>query len=225
MCPRCGGRVRPPDLMHTEWRCSSCGSVQPLHVAARVNADVLAAVYEHKRRFDDMDDPGAAMWCPWPLPPQWTVTGVGWAGDDRHAPTATAIAISGPVPFASGPADVVFVAEQPGVGLGAALGGLGALDPGPSLSEHVAQRGPDAKVRVSGHPTPLWTVPCGPDCVVYVGEARANWVYAIAWPPAAGYLLADGISLHDLFEELPNELVYGADSGRLRPSPVDVTHF
>jgi hypothetical protein len=56
---------------------------------------------------------------------------------------------------------------------------------------------------------------------VYVGEARALWLYVIAWPAAAGYLLAEGINLHDLAESVPSELVYGADSGRLRPASVN----
>ncbi len=45
---------------------------------------------------------------------------------------------------------------------------------------------------------------------MYVGEARAMWLYAIAWPAPAGYLLADGIVLHDLVDSLPSELVFGA---------------
>jgi hypothetical protein len=142
---------------------------------------------------------------------------VGWAGDDRRAPRATALVVSGPVPFGFGPADVVFVAEELGVGLGAGLGGLAGLDPGPALSTLVATSAPHAKVRVGRHPTPLWAVVGGAGRSVYVGEARAAWLYAIAWPPAAAYLLADGITLHDLASSLPSELVYGADSGRLRP--------
>jgi hypothetical protein len=61
----------------------------------------------------------------------------------------------------------------------------------------------------------LWAVPSGVDRSVYVGEARAMWLYVIAWPAAAGYLLADGIELHDLAEAQPSELVFGAPSRRL----------
>jgi hypothetical protein len=46
------------------------------------------------------------------------------------------------------------------------------------------------------------------------------WLYAVAWPAAAAYLLLDGLRLHDLAESLPAELVFGADSGRVRPRPV-----
>ena len=38
------------------------------------------------------------------------------------------------------------------------------------------------------------------------------WLYAIAWPASAGYLLAEDVVLHDLTEWTPPELVYGAPS-------------
>jgi hypothetical protein len=218
--------------MDAQWRCSICGPVAPLSVAPRVGAEVLAALRERLRPPVDAtsipresEDP-VPLWCPWPLPTGWTVTGAAWAGDDRRPPRATALAISGPAPFSTGPADIVFVAEELGVGLGSGLGGLRtveatpALDAGPELIEAVAHTAPQAKVRADGHPTPLWAVPAGPDRSVHVGEARAMWLYAIAWPPAAAYLLLDGIKLHDLGDSVPAELVYGADSARLHPVPV-----
>ncbi len=210
--------------MNAQWRCSTCGPVAPLSVAPRVNGEVLATLCGRIRRHDgaglkDAVERPVPLWCPWPLPTGWTVTGVGWTGDDRAAPRATALTVSGPVPFSAGPADVVFVAEELGVGLGAGLAGLGHVDAGPALPDAVAKTPPEAKVRADGHPTPLWAVAGGPDRSVHVGEARTMWIYAIAWPPAAAYLLADDIRLHDLAESLPGELVYGADSGRLRPVP------
>lgn len=42
------------------------------------------------------------------------------------------------------------------------------------------------------------------------------WLYAIAWPASAGYLLAEDVALHDLTERVPPELVYGAPSPYLR---------
>jgi hypothetical protein len=38
---------------------------------------------------------------------------------------------------------------------------------------------------------------------------------AVAWPPAAGYLLADDLALADLTDWLPPEIVYGAPCERL----------
>jgi hypothetical protein len=215
--------VRPPDLMNTQWRCPTCGPVAPLSVAPRVNAEVLEAVCARVRRHgadnkDAVERP-VPLWCPWPLPAGWTVTGVAWAGDDRAALRATALTVSGPAPFSAGPADVVFVGEEIGVGLGGGLAGLGHVDAGEALRDAVARTPPDAKVRADGHPTPLWAVAAGPDRSVHVGEARTMWLYVISWPPAAAYLLADDVRLRDLAESLPRELVYGADSGRLRPTP------
>lgn len=210
--------------MNSQWRCATCGPVAPLWIAPRASAEVVETVTERLRRTQEGHDP-VPLWCPWPLPSGWTVTGVAWAGDDREGPRASALALSGPAPLHPGPADVVFVAEEIGVGLGSGLGGLGSveqglpLDPGPALQEAVEHDAPQAKVRVGNHPTPLWSVPAGPGRSVHVGEARAMWLYVVAWPPEAAYLLMDGIRLHDLVDSVPAELVFGAESGRLRPVP------
>ncbi len=99
------------------------------------------------------------------------------------------------------------------MGLGNALAGIVGLDPGPQLAE----AGPSAKVRVDGHPTPLWPVASPADRSVYVGEARAMWLYAIAWPAHAGYVLAEDVWLCDLADRIPTELVFGAPTRRLSP--------
>ena len=213
-CPRCGGEVRPPDLMQSQWRCDLHGQVSPLHCPAHISAEIVGAVGERVR--DGKSEP-VPVWCPWPLPRGWTVTGIAWAGDDRTGPRATAVCVSGPAPLGEGPADAVFVAEEPGVGLGPALAGSPGLDPGPAFSVAIQQNPAPAKVRVEGHPTPLWPVESQPDRSAYAGEARGVWLYAIAWPAPAGYLLAETIVLHDLAVSVPAELVFGAPSGRLRP--------
>jgi hypothetical protein len=201
-CPRCIGGVRPPDLSSSEWRCDSCGEVDPFFVAVRISADILSAARDRVR--DDLP-----LWCLWPLLPGWTVTGVGWVGDDRVRPRATAVACSGPAPLGDGPADLVLVAERPGTGLGAGLAGVAGPDPGPLLTD---TPWPAAKVRAAGHPTPLWCVPSRDDRSAYAGEAKGLWLYAIVWPAAAGYLLADQVFLQDLADRLPSELVFGAPS-------------
>jgi hypothetical protein len=67
-----------------------------------------------------------------------------------------------------------------------------------------------AKIIAGGHPTPLWSVPSVDDRSVYVGEAKGLWLYAIAHPASAGYVLAEHVVLHDLTDSRPAELVYGA---------------
>jgi hypothetical protein len=143
--------------------------------------------------------------------PGWLVTGLGWAGDDRTGAHATAVACSGPAPLRGGPADLLLVAEEPGVGLGNRLAGLPGCDPGGRLAG-VAGDAPHAKVKAAGHDTPMWNVGTRADRVTYVGEARGLWLYAVAWPADAGYVLAEQIALHDLTDWLPTELVYGAPS-------------
>ena len=69
-CPRCGGKVRPPDLMSSEWRCEVCGPVRPLHVPRHISPEILRAVLGN---IDEMP-----LWCPWPLP-------AGGSRQPRHA--------------------------------------------------------------------------------------------------------------------------------------------
>ncbi|MFC7545160.1 DUF6758 family protein [Plantactinospora sp. GCM10030261] len=219
-CPRCSGPVRPPDLMHSDWRCPACGPVLPLHVAEHVGPAIVEAAVDRIQVASRVADrPVVPLWCPWPLLPGWTVTGVAWAGDERTGVRAGAVACSGPAPLGGGPADLVLVAEEPGVGLGTRFAGITGPDPGEELAQAMTEPPPGhtesaahAKIRAGGHPTPLWSVRSRNDRSAYVGEARGMWLYAIAWPASAGYLLADEVVLHDLTEWTPPELVYGAPS-------------
>jgi hypothetical protein len=140
------------------------------------------------------------------------VTGVGWAGDCRSGVRATVLACSGPAPIDRGRADVVLVAEEPGVGLGPRFAGIPGPDPGPFLEGAEDGAPAHAKVRAAGWPTPLWSVKSADDRSAYVGEAKGMWLYAVAWPASAGYLVADDLSLCDMAEVVPSELVFGAPS-------------
>jgi hypothetical protein len=208
--------VRPPDLMHPDWRCDECGVVLPLHIAGHNGPEVMKSVVAQVTTDTPGELESVPLWCTWPLLPGWTVTGVAWAGDDRTGVRATALACSGPAPLGGGPADVMLVAEEPGVGLGPRYAGIAGPDPGPLLARAMGGRDGEhsahAKIKVDGHPTPLWSVRSPEDRSAYVGEARGMWLYAIAWPASAGYLLAEDVVLHDLCEWLPPELVYGAPS-------------
>jgi hypothetical protein len=200
--------VRSPDLMNSEWRCDDCGPVAPLHIAHHISAEIMEAA---AKRVD-----GVPLWCPWPLPIGWMVTGVGWAGDERTGTHATVVACSGPAPLGGGPADVLLVAEKPGVGLGNRFAGLVGPDPGPYLQEALVHTAAQAKVKAAGWPTPLWAVRSQDDRSAYVGEAKGMWLYAIGWPSSAGYLFAEDVVVHDLTDWLPAELVYGAPSPYLQ---------
>lgn len=205
--------------MHTDWRCSACGPVAPLHIPQHISQEIVENVAQHINQ--EVGELAGArgtrggartpMWCLWPLPPAWTVTGVGWAGDDRMGVRATAVACSGPSPLGGGPADILLIAEEPGVGLGTRFAGIPGPDPGPFLAD-VLPEAAHAKVKAGGHPAPLWSVKSPEDRSAYAGEAKGVWLYAVAWPASAGYLLADDVVLHDLAEWLPAELVYGAPS-------------
>jgi hypothetical protein len=129
----------------------------------------------------------------WPLPRGWVVTGVASAGDERTGAHAVATACSGPAPL-GGMGELVIVAEEPGVGLGARYAGLSGPDPGLETDGTP----PHAKVTVSGHPSALWCVPSPPDRAVYVGEAAGGWLWFVLWPSEAGALLLEDLELADL---------------------------
>jgi hypothetical protein len=138
------------------------------------------------------------------------VTGLAAAGDERTGARATALACSGPAPL-GGVAELVLVAEEPGIGLGARFAGLDGPDGGGIPDD----RAPDAKLEAAAHPTAMWSLPSGDDRAVYVGEALGCWVYAIVWPATAGFLLIDDFALRDLRDGTTPDLPLGALSPRL----------
>lgn len=151
------------------------------------------------------------MWLPWPLPDRWLVTGFAYAGDEHTGARACAVACSGPAPL-GGPGEMVLVAEEPGVGLGATYAGL----PGPDPGEGFGGGAPHAKLHIRGHPAPLWSIDSGSDRAVFVGEAMGQWLWAVLWPAAAGVLFLERVELTDLRDaghEL--DLPYGALSPRI----------
>ncbi|KIF79207.1 hypothetical protein QR77_27205 [Streptomyces sp. 150FB] len=135
------------------------------------------------------------VWMPWPLPVGWLFAGVANAGDDRSGGRATAVACSGPGPL-GGFGELVLVAEELGVGLGARYAGIEGPDPGPDIC---ADGPPHAKLLAGGRPTPLWHVPQAPDDrAVFAGEALGLWLWAIVWPGQSGLLMYDELVLTDL---------------------------
>ncbi len=211
-CPRCGNEVQPPGLWSDTWHCPEHGGVAPLHEAVLPSDEALHGLAREST---------VPVWVPWPLPPDWLVTGLRWAGDDHSGPVATVLACSGPNPLPEAhpldrSADLLLVAEQPGVGLGARLAGLDDVDPGAAVSEGP----PHMKLEAAGHDVPLWCVGVD-DAAAYVGEALGVWLWAVARPHAAGAVLLEEFALLDLRD--PGHalvLPYGALSPRLAdPEP------
>ncbi|MFI7272517.1 DUF6758 family protein [Streptomyces sp. NPDC049879] len=185
-CPKCGGRVRAPGLFADTWQCAAHGAVHPVQPVVPPSVGALAVVVERTR---------VPVWMPWPLPVGWLFSGVACAGDDRGGGRATAVACTGPGPL-GGPGELVLVAEEPGVGLGAHYAGIPGPDPGPRLR---TGRPPEAKVLAAGRPTPLWHVADAPaDRAVFAGEARGLWLWAVVWPELCGPLLYEDMVLTDL---------------------------
>ena len=188
--------------MTSNWECERHGPVAPLRTWAGINVELV----EQSARTAQVP-----LWCPLPLLPGWTVSGLALAGDERTGARATALALAGPCPL-GGPADLVLVAEEPGIGLGAWLAGTSALDPGSAC-----QGPPDAKLEAAGHPTALWRCESAPDRVAFVGEAGGVWLWAVLWPPASELVLIEALELHDLRHEQYAALVlpFGAPTSRL----------
>ncbi|WP_129840688.1 DUF6758 family protein [Streptomyces sp. RFCAC02] len=187
-CPKCGGRVRAPGLFADSWQCAAHGSVHPVQPVVPPSVNALTAVVNRSR---------VPVWMPWPLPVGWLFTGAACAGDDRTGGRATVVACSGPGPL-GGPGELVLVAEEPGVGLGARYGGVPGPDPGPGLE---SAGPPESKVLAAGHPAPLWPVPGAPaDRAVFAGEAAGLWLWVVVWPELCGPLLQEDLVLADLRE-------------------------
>ncbi|GAA0564051.1 DUF6758 family protein [Actinomadura livida] len=206
-CPRCAGPLHAPGLWSSDWSCGVHGVVLPRQPSKRPGPDGLAAVLRDAR---------VPVWTPWPLPLGWLVTGFATVGDDRSGARATAVALSGPGLLA-GPADMVLIAEEPGIGLGAHYAGLDGSDPG-----EVFDAPPHVKLDVSGpaatcgHSVPMWTVNGQADRAVFVGEAMGHWLWVVLWPADAGVLLLERQTLLDLREPgMELDLPYGAYSPRL----------
>ncbi|MFD0683146.1 DUF6758 family protein [Actinomadura fibrosa] len=207
-CPRCAGPVRAPSLWSSDWSCGVHGAVLPRQPSRRPGPEGLAATVRDAR---------VPVWTPWPLPLSWLVTGFTTVGDDRSGARAVAVAVSGPG-LLSGPADMVVIAEEPGIGLGCHYAGLEGTDPGEGFDDSP----PHVKLDVSGpaatcvHSVSLWAVGARPDRAVYVGEAMGNWLWAVLWPAEAGVLMLEHQSLLDLREPGMNvDLPFGAHSPRL----------
>lgn len=188
--------MRPPSAYSAAWRCAAHGDVPPLRLMSSVSLEAVDAVRTQST---------VPCWLLAPLPNGWSLSGIGYAGDGRTGALATVFACTGPAPL-GGPGDLVIVAEQPGVGLGAAYAGIAGPDPGAALDG--GRRA--ATVRAEKHPVAMWTVESPADRYAVVGEAMGQWLWAVLWPAAAGHLLAEELCLADVRRGRPGELPLGA---------------
>jgi hypothetical protein len=204
ICPRCGGPVHEPTAWNSAWRCGVHGDVHPLYPAFAPSKAGMRALLRMAK---------VPVWLPWPLPTGWLVTGFARAGDERSGARACVVALSGPNPL-GGPADMLVVAEEPGVGLGAWLAGLAGPDPGQGF----ASMSPYASVQYGGHEFPLWQVEVA-ERAAFAGEALGNWLWVVLWPDSAGVLLVESLIVRDLRDpgQAPQDLdvPFGALSPRL----------
>ena len=205
-CPRCGREVRPPGLWSDTWTCTVHGAVAPLHPAMVGSDEALRQLGTRSH---------VPIWLPWPLPLGWLVSGIRHAGDEHSGPVATVLACSGPNPLTVDlddlSADLMLVAEQPGVGLGARLAGLEGLDPG----GRIIGGAPGLKLVAAGHDTPLWAVDVD-GVSAFVGEAAGVWLWALTWPGTAAAVLLEQFELRDACDtDNLFDLPYGALSPRL----------
>jgi hypothetical protein len=143
---------------------------------------------------------------PWPLPPGWTVTDFGCVAAHGADARATFVTLAGTSDL-DGVVEVSVVSEEPGVGVGTRCAGLVRTDPGAEIGDGP----PHAKVRIDGHPVPMWSVLTSEvdatfDRSVFAGEALGRWLWLVLRPASAGLLLKDEWLLTNV-AELGPELI------------------
>ena len=207
-CPRCGGSVAPPSAWSSSWRCYKHGDVAPLRQVRSLSPEGLAGL---------LPKAVVPVLLPWPLPDAWLVTGFAAAGDERTGTRGCVVALSGPNPV-GGPAEMLLISEELGVGLGAYCAGLEGPDPGDGFAEGPAH----AQVQLGGHEFPLWHVEA-PGRAVFAGEILGTWLWIVLWPDTAGTLLVETMRVLDLRDRGQDfDLPFGARSPRLPGEPGSV---
>jgi len=141
-CPRCATPVASTGDGDT-WSCPEHGVVQPLW---RPEQAAYAAFVDHLALAD-----GFPTYLPWPLGPGWEVSD--FAVVRSGAAVATLTLVSGTTDL-DGPVEVMVVAEEAGVGLGARCAGTVGADPGPEVGDGP----PMTKVKVGNQQVSLWPV-------------------------------------------------------------------
>jgi len=187
-CPRCAAPVARLDS--GGWSCPEHGPTEPLLRPPYATYDAFAAHL--------VGSAGFPTYLPWPMSPGWGVTDFAAVGDEPGRTRATLTCSSGTSEL-DGPVDVVVVAEEAGVGLGARCAGTLHDDPG----DEVGIGPPTVKVRVESQDVALWPVSTSAlggelDRSVVVGEAQGRWLWIVLRPASAVLLLRDDWMLRDV---------------------------
>lgn len=218
-CPRCPAPVARIGV-DGAWSCPEHGTVVPVWRTRQPSYDDFV---------DHLALAGSfPSYLPWPLGP-WEVTDFAVVGDggdsgaDRVGATLTAVSGTSEL---DGPVEVLIVAEEAGVGLGARCAGTLGHDPGPEFGHGP----PGARVRVGSQQVPLWPVSLWPgsgsaetpgahgagewDRSVLVGETDGRWLWLVLRPASALLLLRDEWILRDVSGLGPSlvELTFGGPS-------------
>jgi hypothetical protein len=198
MCPRCESGLHSPSVWSSSYRCEQHGKVYPLRSGFSLSHDGLEGVLRGAQ---------VPVLVPWPLPQGWLVTGFAAVGDQRTGTRGCSVALSGPNPM-GGPAEMMLISEEPGVGLGARFAGLEGPDPGAQFPEGQ----PAGVVEVANHEFPLWHVDAK-GCAAFAGEVSGTWLWLVMWPDTAGMMMAEPLELRDLRDPGQEmDLPFGAPS-------------
>jgi hypothetical protein len=201
-CPRCDCVVREPSVWTSAYHCEQHGQVHPLRSALSPSHEGLEGVLRGAE---------VPVWVPWPLPQGWLVTGFAVAGDERTGTRGCSVALSGPNPVGEGPAEMMLISEEPGVGLGARFAGLGGPDPGAKFTSGQ----PACVVQFANHEFPMWNVETK-GRAAFAGEVSGNWLWLVLWPDTAGMLMVEPLPLRDLRDPGQDlDLPFGAPSPQL----------
>ena len=124
MCVRCDGPLVPPDGSD-RWTC--------VHHGSRRAAAPAAVPAEPHHLADTASSSGVPVWLPLAAAAR---LGRGRGTPyRRHGHGARVVVVASPAPGVTArQAEMLVVAEEPGVGLGAAYAGLDSNDPGPELA-------------------------------------------------------------------------------------------
>lgn len=188
-CPRCTTPVAETGPGGS-WACPEHGPIRPVWRPREATYDTFAEHLLASREFP--------TYLPWPLSPGWTVSDFAVVGDRPDRAVATLTCSAGTSDL-DGPVELIVVAEEAGVGLGARCAGTPHTDPGPEVGEGP----PTVRVRVESQVVPLWPVSTHGtggelDRSVLAGEAAGRWLWIVLRPASAVLLLREDWILRDV---------------------------